>query len=180
VSSSLRRPLGHDDLTLEQYAARLVHESRTLPDQPITDAMQNLDVELSLGLECDKPHRRSGRRLGDRLSVAVVVLLRLDVGTNILRRHQLHLVPLRSQQTPEVVRTTTRLHRHHAARQLGCKRHDALPPHPPAQHHTPRRVQPDHAAAVLAQVDPENINVHCLTLHFAYPDIVEERGGPFP
>src|SRR3981189_2781382 len=88
-------------------------------------------------------------------------------------------MPLRGQQPAEVVRAATRLHRYHAARQLGRKPHDALPPHPPTQHHTPRRVQPDHAAAVLAQVDPENTNVHCLTLLLVYPDVVEERGGPF-
>src|SRR6266853_428945 len=73
-------------------------------------------------------------------------------------------MPLRGQQPAEVVRAATRLHRYHAARQLGRQPHDALSPHPPTQHHTPRRVQPDHAAAVLAQVDPDNTNVHCLTL----------------
>src|ERR1700732_4871761 len=74
--------------------------------------MQNLDIELGLGLERDEPHRRPGRRLGDRLGVAVVVLLCLDIGTNILRRHQPHLVSLRGQKPPEVVRATARLHRY--------------------------------------------------------------------
>ena len=39
----------------------------------------------SSALQLDKPHRRPGRRLGDRLRIAIVVLLRLDVGPDIFR-----------------------------------------------------------------------------------------------
>jgi hypothetical protein len=66
--------------------------------------VQDQDVELSLALERDEPHRRPSRRHGDRRSVAVILLLRLDIGANILRRHQPHLVLLRRQLPPEMVR----------------------------------------------------------------------------
>jgi hypothetical protein len=63
-----------------------------------------------------------------------------------------------------MVRATARLHRYDAARQLGRERHHALPPHPSAHHYTPGCVQSDNAAAVLAQVDPENMYVHRILL----------------
>ena len=46
--------------------------------------MQRLGVELLLALKLDKAHRRSRRRLGDSLSVPVIVLLRFDVWPHIL------------------------------------------------------------------------------------------------
>ncbi|MCI0756292.1 hypothetical protein, partial [Teichococcus vastitatis] len=46
-------------------------------------------------------------------------------------------------------------------------------------HHPSRGVQPNEAAAVLAEVDPENLNVH---VPFPFPvatDRLRKRGGPF-
>ena len=50
--------------------------------------MKRLHIELVLALQFDKAHRWSRRRLRDPLGVAIVVLLRLDVGSNIFRGHQ--------------------------------------------------------------------------------------------
>ena len=57
----------------------LVFEQRTL-------AMAQ--VELFLAFQFDKPHRRTSGRFGDSLSVAIVILLRLDIRADIFRRHQ--------------------------------------------------------------------------------------------
>jgi hypothetical protein len=56
--------------------------------------MQCLHVELRGALELDKAHRRSGRGLGHRLCIALVVLVRFDVGPDVLRRYQPYLVAL--------------------------------------------------------------------------------------
>src|SRR5258707_9312303 len=45
-----------------------------------------------LALQFDKAHRRPGRRIRDPLGVAIVVLLRLDVGPDIFGRHQPDIV----------------------------------------------------------------------------------------
>src|SRR5579859_6896585 len=59
-----------------------------------------------------------------------------------------------------MVRTTARLHRHDAARQLLRKRRNALRSHPASFDYRPSAVQTRDAAAVLAQVDPENRDLH--------------------
>ncbi|MBA3517894.1 MAG: hypothetical protein H0T75_09685 [Rhizobiales bacterium] len=54
--------------------------------------------------------------LGDRFGVAIIILLRLDVGPDILGRHQPHLVSLGNQKAPEVMGSAARLHRDHSRR----------------------------------------------------------------
>ena len=91
--------LRHRDAALEQ-------------DRP--HPVQRLLVELRLRFQRDEPHGRSRRRFGDRLRVAVVVLLRLHVGLDIFRRHQPHFVALAREHPPEVMHPAAGLHRHHA------------------------------------------------------------------
>jgi hypothetical protein len=81
----------------------------------------------------------AGRSLSDRLRVPVIVLLRLDVGTHVLGRHQPYLMPLRHQKATEVVRAAACRHRHDATGQLGRERNDALPPHPATARPAPPR-----------------------------------------
>jgi len=102
--------------------------SRALADQSVPGTVERLHVELLLALQLDKPHGRSRGRLGDRLGVAVVVLLCLDVRANILGRHQPNLVPLAAQDAAEVVSAAAGLHRHNARRQAGRELDHALPP----------------------------------------------------
>ena len=117
--ASARRPLGTVTPALQQDRAQLVDQTPCARHQPVARPMQRLHVELRPRLQLDEPHRRPGRRLGDRLRIAVVVLLRLHVGPDILRRHQPHLVALRPRTAAaEVMRAAARLHRHDAARQL--------------------------------------------------------------
>src|SRR5215472_5394742 len=69
-------------------------ESRSRTHETISHPVQCLHVELFLGLELDKAHRRPRRGLSDGFRIALIVLLRLDVGANILGRHQSNLVTL--------------------------------------------------------------------------------------
>jgi hypothetical protein len=160
VQLQLAPPLRRDQAALQQDGAHLVDERRPLAHQPVTGAVQALHVELRLALELDEPHRRPGCRLGDRLRVAIVVLLRLHVGANILGRHQPHLVTLALQHTTEVMRTTAGLQRHHATRQSRRQLDHAVPVQASPQDHATTRVQTRYAAAVLTQVDPQNRDLH--------------------
>ena len=67
----------HRDAALQQEGADLIDDAGALPDQPLAHAMQRLQVELVGGLGRDELHRRALHRFGDRLRIAVVVLLSL-------------------------------------------------------------------------------------------------------
>jgi hypothetical protein len=69
--------------------------------------------------ERNEAHRRAARGLGDRHWGALSSFLRLDIGTRIFGRYQLHLMPLRHQNATEVVRAATGLHCYDTIRQLG-------------------------------------------------------------
>lgn len=69
-------------------------------------------------------------------------------------------MPHVTHSTPDVMRPTTRLHCHNAGRQPQCELDHALPVHAPPQNHMTRAVQPDHAAAVLPQVNAKHCNLH--------------------
>jgi hypothetical protein len=77
--------LGHRDAALEQDRLQLVDQPGAAVHQSRARPMQRLHVELRLFLHRDEPHRRPGSRFGDRFGIAVVVLLRLHVGLDVLR-----------------------------------------------------------------------------------------------
>ena len=73
---------------LQQQAADLVHQRRAVADQPVAHAVERLHVELLLRLQGDKAHGGPARGLGDDFSITIVVLLCLDVGPHVFRRHE--------------------------------------------------------------------------------------------
>jgi transposase len=156
-------------------------QGRALADQPVAGAMQRLHVELGFGLELDKPHRRPGRRLGDRLRIVVVVLVRLDVGPDILRRHEPYLMSLGRKQTAEMVGTAAGFHRDHTWGEILGEGRDAVRPEAAALDHGALLVQCRQAAAVLPQVDPDHRNSHDQLLSSGCPPSLAAagwRGGP--
>lgn len=158
------RPLRNDIAAFEEKTSDLVHQRGTVSDELITNAVQRLHIELLLGLQLHKPHRRASCRFRDRLGIAIIVLLRLDVRTDILRRHQPHRMALSCQRPAHVMSAAASLHRHDASRQARRIGDDGLAPHPPSHNDLARGIQPDHAAAVLAQINPENRYFHDLLL----------------
>src|SRR3546814_10908235 len=79
-------------------------------------AVQGLQVEPILALQLDEAHGRPRSRLGDPRRIVIIVLLCTDVGADILRRHQSDLMPLRSEETADVMRSAARLHSNRASR----------------------------------------------------------------
>ena len=98
------------DAALQQKRADLIGDAGALADQPLSHAVQRLQVELIRGL-CRHPlHRRPLHRLGDRLRVAEVVLLSLRIGPDVLRRHQPGIVAKAIELATEMMRADTGLH----------------------------------------------------------------------
>jgi hypothetical protein len=121
--------------------------------------MKRLHVELVLALQFDKAHRWSRRRLRDPLGVAIVVLLRLDLGSNIFRRHQPDVVAVAGEDTAKVMGAAARLHPDNTGRQLLRQPDQRLASHPAPHDNRAGRVEPDHAADVLAKINTENKDI---------------------
>src|SRR5205085_5568517 len=129
-------------------------------NQPLPRTMKRLQVGLCLALQRDKTHRWTKRCLCNRLGVAVVVLLCLDVRANILRRHQSDLVALRRELTPQMMRAAARFHCHYATRRLASKSNHRWPLQTTPHQDPPAIVQSDHTANILTQVDPKHRDIH--------------------
>jgi hypothetical protein len=71
-------------------------------------------------------------------------------------------VALGSQDAANVVRSTARLHCYHAPLQFGRDLDNSLTAHTSPQHDGSPYIQPDDAAAVLAQINPEYRDLHGL------------------
>ncbi len=128
--------------------------------QPVAGTVQALHVELRLALQLDEAHGRAGCGLGNRLGIPLVVLLRLDVGLDVLWRHEPDLVSLLTQDAAEMVSAATRLHRHRAGRQLGAEPDNAVASELSPQDDTARLVETRDAAAVLAEIDTQHSDRH--------------------
>ena len=130
-------------------------------------------------LSAHKLHCRPGRCFGNRLRVPVVILLRLDIRPDILRRHEPHLVSSRDQDPPQMMCAAARLHRDNAAGQLGREGDNTLPPHPPTQQNGRR----SHPARLCCSCScpglPQVSERPSCRPPVAYPIMVEKRGGPF-
>src|SRR3546814_2049873 len=96
-------------------------------------AVQGLQVEPILALQLDEAHGRPRSRLGDPRRIVIIVLLCTDVGADILRRHQSDLMPLRSEETADVMRSAASLHSNLARWELACKFAKGRPSHASAQ-----------------------------------------------
>ena len=142
--------------------------------------MQGLHVELVLALQFDKAHRRPGHRLRDSLGVAIVVLLRLDVGPDIFGRHQPDIMAVSGEHTAQMMGAAAGLHPDNARRELLRQSNQRLAPYLATHHNRAGRIQPNHAADVLAEVDAKHRDIHPFPLLIrrrAYD--ARRRGGAF-
>jgi hypothetical protein len=80
-----------------------------------------------------------------------------------------HLVALRSQNAAKMMCPAARLHCYDAPLQFCRKLDNSLTAHASPQHNGSTGIQPDDAAAVLAQINPENRDFHCLSLRIGCP-----------
>jgi len=72
--------------------------------------VKRLHVELILPFQFDEPHRRPRRCFRDPFSVAIVVLVRLDIRADVFGRHQPDVVTAGGEQPAEVMGAAAGLH----------------------------------------------------------------------
>lgn len=122
--------------------------------------MQDLRIQLCFALELDKAHCGSGGGLSNRLCVALVVLLCLDVGLDVFGGHQPYLMSLLAHHSSEMVSTAAGLHGDDARRQPCGKAHDTVSCETTAQDDPTRLIQTSDTAAVLAKINPKHRDRH--------------------
>jgi len=85
VLLELALALWNDNAAVQQDCAQLIDQGRSFTDQPFSRSVECLHIELVFCLHLDETHRWARRRFGDSLCVTIVVLLCLDIRTDILR-----------------------------------------------------------------------------------------------
>jgi hypothetical protein len=168
------------DPALEQEGADLVDDAGALANQPLTHAMQRLQVELVARLDGHELHRRPLHRLGDRFGIVEVVLLTFGIGAHVSRRHQPSLMPQTDQLAGKMVRPDASLHADEAGRQIGEAALDLAARPLLPQHDAAVAVMADDVERVLADMDADDgdLGACCLghgVLHLMQPQV--QRGS---
>src|SRR5262245_19850386 len=102
--------LTHGDATLQQERADLIDDASALTDQPLTHAVERLQIKLLGGLCRDELHSRALNCLGDCLGVPEVILLSLGIRAHVLRRHEASVGSEHLQLSAEMMRPDASLH----------------------------------------------------------------------
>jgi hypothetical protein len=151
--------LGRDHPAFKQDGAQLIDQRRPLSDQPVSGSVERLHIELVLALQLDKTHRRPRRGFRDPLGVAIIVLLRLDIGPHIFGGHQSDGVTMSGEQPAKVMRAAAGLHSDDARRKLLRQPNQGLSSCLTPHHDRAGCVKPDDAADVLAEIDAKDRNI---------------------
>src|SRR5262245_26158560 len=100
-------------------------------------------------------HARPPDRLADRLGINRISLAALDVGLDVLRRHQLHGVPELGNLTCPVMRTAARLHADQTRRQLGEERQYLFAPQLPGDDDLALGIDAVDLEHLLCKIEPD-------------------------
>ena len=141
-------------------AADRVDQHRALLDQEIAHPEHPQRRLLLSGFDRHKPHCRPAHRFANRFGIDRIVLAALDVGLDVLRRHQQHLVPQAAQPPRPVMRSAARLDADSRRRQLAKEFFDLAAPQLPPQHRVLVLVNPVNLKDMLGRVQPNPDNRH--------------------
>ena len=148
-----------DPAILGEMPPEGVDQLGALPDQKVAGPEEESRGLLLLALDGDKAHRRTLRRLADRLSIDGIVLVSLHERLDVGRRDQPHLMAQRHQFAGPVMRTAAGLQSHQAGR-LGCKEAEKLcPAQPLAEDALPTRIRTMRMKHVLRDVQADRGNL---------------------
>jgi hypothetical protein len=132
--------------------------------------VQRLQIELLGGLGGNEAHGRALHGFGDRLRIAEVVLVALQVRSDIAGRHQSGVVAECLEPPAQVVGADAGLHANEAGRQVGEPGFELAPGELQAQDDAATPVEPDEVEGVLADVDAEDGDGVCgLARHSGAP-----------
>src|SRR5262245_10695225 len=161
--TKLRHPFGHHDAILLHQSMHFIHQGRPLADEPLTHAMERLDILLVDVLDLHQAHGRTRHRFRDRLGITAVVFIRLDVRFDKLGRHELDLVPMFAKASRPIMRATTGFDADEHRRQLRDTGHQVMPGQALAIHDVAPVIHPHRVKYTLCDIDSEDVH---LVLHW--------------
>lgn len=126
--------------------------------------MLRLQVELVLGFGRDELHGRTLHGLGNRLGVAVIVLVALEKSLHISGRHQPCVMAHSNELAREMVRAAAGLHANEARRRIRELRVELATAELGSQLNAAVLVQANEVEDVLADVDADHGNRGCGSL----------------
>jgi hypothetical protein len=148
-------PLGGDDPELGQLRPQGVDRRRPLLEELLAHPVQHQQRLLVLALDRHEPHPGAPHRLAAGLGVRRVVLVRLHVRPDVLRRHQPHLVTELRQLPRPVVSGGARLEADEAGRQVGEELEHLLARQPALEHRPALGVGAVDLEEVLGEVEAD-------------------------
>ena len=149
----MAKTLRNDDAKFGQQAADLVGLGGPCLDESLARPMDCQQGLLFLRLDCDESHSGPGNGLADGLGVGRVILVRLHVGLDELRRHQLDRMAHLAQFPGRVVCSTTRFHPDQTGLELDEKRQHLRTPQLLAQARLAMKVDTMYLKYRLCQID---------------------------
>ncbi len=120
--------------------------------------MATIRVSSSAICSAISRHRRPLDGFADCLGIGRVVLVALDVGLNILRRHEANLMAKRPQLARPVMRRRTGLHADQTRPQAGKEPEHLTAPKPSTHHHAVNLIDAVDLKDVLGQIQPNRCN----------------------
>src|SRR5262245_17832916 len=132
-----------------------MHHGGALANEPRAHAMQRQQIALLRGLDGDKAHRWPLYRFRDRLGIAIVVLVALQEGLDVLRRDQAHVVSECLDLAGDVMRATTGLEPDQAALEVGKPACELTARNFGSQHDGATLIETDEVERGLANIDAD-------------------------
>ncbi|BCG83645.1 hypothetical protein MesoLj113b_71870 (plasmid) [Mesorhizobium sp. 113-3-3] len=107
-----------------------------------------------------EPHCRSRHRLADRFRVGRIVLVALDVGLYVSRRHQLDHMPECNQLPRPMVRRRAGLHADEARLHIAKQRDKLIAPNFSTEHRVSSIIDAVNLKDVLGDIQSNRDNLH--------------------
>src|SRR5262249_15943608 len=155
--AKLRHPFGDHDPILVQQPVHFIHQRCPLAYEPLAHAMEGLDILLLDVLDRHKAHGGPRHRFRDRLGIAAVIFVRLDIRLHELGRHELDLVAMCAEAARPVMRAATGFDADTHRGQLRDTGHQVMPGHALAIHDVAPVVHSHRVKHALGDSDPEDM-----------------------
>jgi hypothetical protein len=155
-----RQPHRHDDPKLAQLPAQQVHASGAGAQQLLAHPMQLLQLLLLDRLQRHRAQLRAAGRFHQCGRIGRIGLVAPHVRSHVLRRQQPHLMALRTEPPPPVVRRPARLHHDQARWEVAEKAHKALSRKPLTAQPRALALADRQLEVVLCQVHTDGRSMH--------------------
>src|SRR5215510_9912193 len=136
-----------------------MHQSRAGPYQALTHPMERLDVLLVNVLDRHKPHGGPCHRFANPFGITHVIFMRLAIGLDKLRRHELDFVPMFAKASRPVMCPATGFHADEHRGQLRSTGYQVMPGQALAQDDLAPLIHSHHVKHALCNVDPEDVHL---------------------